>query len=62
VAAAILTLTLTVIVAGLVWLALGARVRLAPDPRQNDLLNFLAYAGVVLPIALVVVFFLIERL
>jgi hypothetical protein len=60
--ATVLTLALTVVVAGTAWLLLGSRLRLSTEPRQNDLLNFLGYAALVLPVALVIVTFLIERL
>ena len=60
-AAAILTLVLTVIVAGVAWLALGNRLRLSADERQNDIANLATYAAVLLPIAFVIVFFAMER-
>jgi hypothetical protein len=61
-AAVVLTLTLTVILAGLLWLMLGARFALDPDPRQNEILNLLAYGVAILVVVLPVVFFVIERL
>jgi ABC-type sulfate transport system permease subunit len=61
-AAIVLTLTLTAIVAGIVWLILGSRLSLHEDPRQNDLLNLLSYAGVALVPIFVIVFFAMERL
>ena len=60
-AAAILTLVLTVIVAGSIWLAIGNRLHLHADERQNDVLNLGVYAGILLPFAFVVVFFAMER-
>ena len=60
-AAIVLTLTLTAIVAGIVWLILGSRLSLHEDPRQNDLLNLLAFAGMVLVPIFVMVFFAMER-
>ena len=61
-AAIVLTLTLTIILAGGLWLVLGARLALAEDARQNDVLNLFAYAGVVLLLVLPFVFFVVERL
>ena len=61
-AAAVLTIALTVIVAGTAWLLLGSRLRLSTDIRQNDLFNFLCYAAITLPISIIVVMFLIERI
>ncbi len=61
-AAIVLTLTLTLIVAGCAWLALGTRIALADDPRQNDIFNLLAYAAVTLVVVFPFVFFVIERL
>jgi ABC-type sulfate transport system permease subunit len=61
-AAIVLTLTLTVIVAGVVWLILGSRLSLHEDARQNDLLNLLSYAGIALVPIFVIVFFAMERL
>jgi len=61
VAAAILTLVLTMIVAGTLWLTLGSRLQLHSDPRQNDILNLSLYAGVLLPLLFLVVFFAMEN-
>ena len=61
-AAAILTLVLTVIVGGVTWLLLGNRFELHDDVRQNELANLLVYCAVVLPFAFVIVFFAMERL
>jgi hypothetical protein len=61
-AATVLTLAFTVIVSGIVWLALGSRLALAADTRQNEVLNFLCYAALVLPFALAIVVFVIGRI
>jgi len=53
----VLTLALTVIVAGVVWLAFGSRLPLSRDGRQNDVLNVVVYAAILLPIAFAIVFF-----
>jgi hypothetical protein len=60
-AAAILTLVLTFIVSGAMWLALGSLLRLHADDRQNDLLNLATYAITLLPIFFAIVFFAMER-
>ena len=60
-AAAILTLVLTIIVSGAAWLALGNLFRLDGDDRQNDVLNLATYALTLLPIFFVIVFFAMER-
>jgi hypothetical protein len=60
-AATVLTLVLTIIAAGCVWLVIGNRMRLHPDERQNDILNLVVYAAVMLPIFFAVVFFAMER-
>ncbi|MCX7065669.1 MAG: hypothetical protein NT024_14140 [Proteobacteria bacterium] len=60
-AAAILTLVLTMIVSGAAWLLLGNLFRLHADERQNDVLNLASYSAALLPIFFVVVFFAMER-
>ena len=60
-AAAILTLVLSVIVAGTAWLTLGNLFRLSIDDRQNDIANLATYVVALLPIAFVIVFFAMER-
>ena len=60
-AAAVLTLVLTVIAAGTIWLTFGNRLQLHGDPRQNDVLNLCVYAGALLPLFFVVVFFAMEN-
>ena len=60
-AAAILTLVLSVIVAGTAWLTLGNLFRLSIDDRQNDIANLATYVAALLPIAFVIVFFAMER-
>jgi len=61
-AAAILTLVLTIIVSGAAWLAVGNLFRLHGDERQNDVLNLATYAVALLPIFFLIVFFAMERL
>ena len=60
-AAIVLTLTLTAILAGIAWLILGNRLELHADDRQNELLNLLCYAGIVLIPTFLVVFFAMEQ-
>jgi hypothetical protein len=60
-AAAILTLVLTFIVSGTMWLAFGNLLRLHTDERQNDVLNLATYAITLLPIVFAIVFFAMER-
>lgn len=59
-AAAILTLLLAFLAAGGAWLGLGPRLKLAQEVRQNDLLNLVAYAGLALPLAFAIVFYVLE--
>ena len=61
-AAVILTLVLTIIVAGVGWLVLGNRFQFNEDARQNEVANLLVYCLMVLPFAFVIVFFAMERL
>jgi cytochrome bd-type quinol oxidase subunit 2 len=60
-AAVVLTLTLTAIIAGAAWLILGNRLALHEDERQNEVLNLLSYGGIVLVPVFLVVFFAMER-
>ncbi len=61
-AAAILTIVLAFIVGGSAWLLLGPRLPLAEAAEQNQLLNLIAYIAGVLPVAFLIVFFLLEML
>jgi hypothetical protein len=56
-AALILTLILTFVSAGVLWLLIGSRLALAEDARENDLANLLAYGLALLPVSFVLVFF-----
>ena len=55
-AAAVLTLVITLVAASAVWLVLGARFRLSEDKPVNDLLNLGAYYLMGLPVVFVVIF------
>ncbi len=59
-AAAILTLVLSFVSGGAILLAAGARFSLHEDRERNELLNLLAYVGLLLPAVFLIVFFLIE--
>ena len=56
-AALILTLILSFVIAGLLWFTLGSRIALAEDSRENDLVNLVLYALAALPVSFVIVFF-----
>ena len=60
-AAVVLTLVLTVIVAGSFWLIVGNRLQLHADARQNEILNLAAYAALAFPALFLIVFFAMER-
>jgi hypothetical protein len=56
-AALILTLILSFVIAGLLWFTLGSRIALAEDSSENDLANLVLYALGALPVSFVIVFF-----
>ncbi len=58
-AAAVLTLVVTLLAAGAVWLTFGARLRLSEDSQVNELLNLGAYYFLGLPIIFFVIFALV---
>jgi hypothetical protein len=41
-----MSLVLAIFLAGVAWLLVGSRLRLDPDPRQNDILNLGVYVAV----------------
>ena len=55
-AALILTLILSFVIAGLLWFTLGSRVALAEDSSENDLVNLVLYALGALPVSFVIFF------
>lgn len=61
-AATVLSLTLSFIVAALIWLAIGPVLTLHADDKQNEVLNVFAYVAIIFPFAFGVVFFAIENL
>ena len=56
-AGAVLSLVITALVTGVLWFAIGSRIKLAEEPEQNDILNLAVYAAITLPIAFAFVFF-----
>ena len=56
-AALILTLILSFVIAGLLWFTLGSSIALAEDSSENDLANLVLYALGALPVSFVIVFF-----
>jgi len=56
-AALILTLILTFLLAGGLWFVLGSKLSLADEDRENDLANLLVYFLALLPVSFVLVFF-----
>ncbi|MCZ6619128.1 MAG: hypothetical protein O7E57_13460 [Gammaproteobacteria bacterium] len=61
-AAVILTLVLSFILGSVTWLGAGSRLRIRNDPPQNDMLNFLSYSLMALPLVFTFVFYLLENL
>ena len=59
-AAVILTLVLSFVVGGAVWLLVGARFSFHEDKERNEILNLVAYIGAIMPVAFLIVFYLIE--
>jgi ABC-type methionine transport system permease subunit len=59
-AAVILTLVLSLMVGGAIWLLVGAGFSLHEDKERNELLNLIVFIGASLPVVFLIVFFLIE--
>ena len=53
----VLTLSLSLFLAGGLWFALGSRLSLSEEEQQNELLNLAAYYLGTLPLSFVLVFF-----
>jgi Na+-driven multidrug efflux pump len=53
----ILTLALSLFIAGAIWLTAGSRLHLSDDEDQNEWLNFAAYYLGTLPLSFVLIFF-----
>lgn len=61
-AAVLLTLVISFAVGAVLWLVVGNRMELHPDPKQNEIRNLVVYMLVALPLVFVAVFYLFERL
>lgn len=59
--AVVLTLVVSFLIGGSVWLIAGSRLPLSPDKDVNELLNLVAYVGVALAPVFFGVFFLLDR-
>lgn len=59
--AVVLTLVLTFLVGGTVWLLAGSRLSLNEDKDVNEVLNLVAYLALALVPMFAVVFFLLDR-
>ncbi|MCY4040265.1 MAG: hypothetical protein OXF72_03285 [Gammaproteobacteria bacterium] len=55
-----MSLVITCLIAGALWFALGSRFSLSEESEQNDILNLAAYAGIILPLAFLFVFFVLD--
>ena len=53
----ILTLALSLFIAGGIWLTVGSRLQLSEDENQNEWLNFAAYYLGAVPLSFVLIFF-----
>ena len=59
-AGAVMSLVITCLVTGVLWFVLGSRFKLSEETEQNDILNLALYAGAILPIAFLFVFFVVD--
>ena len=55
-----MSLVITCLVTGVIWFAIGSRFKLSEESEQNDILNLAVYAGTILPIAFLFVFFVLD--
>ena len=60
-AAVVLTLVISFMGAGVLWLTLGGRFHVNNDVQQNDILNLAIYAGILIVPVFVVVFLTLAR-
>lgn len=58
-AAVILTLVISFMAAGVLWLVAGARFQLDDDVQQNDILNLAIYTGILIVPVFLLVFLLL---
>ncbi|NCF32718.1 MAG: hypothetical protein GWP50_04015 [Proteobacteria bacterium] len=56
-AGTLMTLVVSFLFAGVLWLIVGSRFRFTAERAENDLLNLAAYFGGCIPVAFVLVFF-----
>ena len=59
--AVVLTLVLSFLVGGVVWLVAGSRLSLNPDKEVNEVMNLVAYVAVSLVPMFALVFYLLDR-
>ncbi len=59
--AVVLTLVLSFLVGGVVWLIAGSRLPLNPEKEVNEVLNLVAYVAASLVPMFVLVFYLLDR-
>ena len=59
--AVVLTLVLSFLVGGVVWLVAGSRLSLNPDNEVNEVMNLVAYVAVSLVPMFALVFYLLDR-
>ena len=55
-----MSLVITCLVTGVIWFAIGSRFKLSEESEQNDILNLAVYAGAILPMAFLFVFFVLD--
>ena len=59
-AGAVMSLVITCLITGVLWFTLGSRFGFSEDSEQNDILNLAAYAGIILPVAFLFVYFVVD--
>ncbi len=59
-AGAVMSLVITCLIAGVLWFTLGSRFRFSEEGEQNDILNLAVYAGMILPVAFLFVYFVLD--
>jgi|TARA_B100000614_G_scaffold143816_1_gene127872 hypothetical protein len=58
-AALVLSLVLSVVIAGALWLMIGSRLEIKEERAYNDLLNVFAYVALLIPPNFLFVFFVL---
>lgn len=59
--AVVLTLVLSFLVGGTIWLLVGARLPLNEEKEMNEVLNLVAYVAAALAPVFALIFFLLDR-